>query len=372
MGSISVSRNAPCWESSNSILEKGKFMPHIGIIGGAGFIGSNAADAYLRKGHTVTVFDNLSRKGTDKNIEWLIREHADKVTFIKGDIRKQSAELDSLIEKAEIILHLAGQVAVTTSVINPRDDFENNALGTFNVLESVRKCDTKKILIYSSTNKVYGKLNEINIVEGKKEYSFKDNPFGIPETTPLDFYSPYGCSKGAADQYVHDYARIYGMRTIVFRQSCIYGNRQFGVEDQGWIAWFAIASKLDRPITIYGNGKQVRDILYVDDLVEAFEKAVENIDSTAGKIYNIGGGPGKAISLLKSIEQLEDIIKKKIKLEYRAWRPGDQPIYISDVRLAENDFGWKPKTEITEGLMKLISWVDNNIYDIKKATEDIV
>lgn len=325
------------------------------IIGGAGFIGTNLAEYFYQKNHEVIIYDNLSREKTELNLQKL-KKTSEKILFIKGDIRT-SQELPDLIEKTDIIFHLAAQVAVTTSVINPRLDFDINLLGTLNILEALRQSQKKPAIIYSSTNKVYGNLSNIPIIEHKKKYSFQEYPFGISEKQPLDFHSPYGCSKGAADQYVHDYARIFGLQTIVFRQSCIYGPQQYGCEDQGWLAWFAIAATQNKPITIYGNGKQTRDVLYIDDLCNAFDKAIANIDKTAGHIYNIGGGQKNTLSLLELLEILEQKLEKKININYDKTRLGDQPIYISDIRKAQQHFGWTPKISPEEGMDKLLKWV---------------
>ncbi|MDP2918199.1 MAG: GDP-mannose 4,6-dehydratase, partial [bacterium] len=216
------------------------------------------------------------------------------------------------------------------------------------------------ILIFSSTNKVYGGMEDIEIMERNNRHEYKDLPLGIPENRLLDFHSPYGCSKGAADQYVRDYSRIYGLRTVVFRQSCIYGKRQFGIEDQGWVAWFTIAASLDRPITIYGDGKQIRDVLFVDDLIQAFISATKMIDKTVGKIYNIGGGAENTMSLLELIAYLEEMLGKKIAYTFSDWRPGDQPVYVSDIRKAKEEFGWEPTISVKEGVERLADWVSRN------------
>lgn len=329
------------------------------IIGGAGFIGVNLAESFVKKGHTVTIYDNLSRKGSKKNLAWLEKMYP-SVKIVKGDLLHQG-KLANLTKRQDVIFHLAAQVAVTTSVQNPRKDFEINALGTFNVLEAVRLHSPRAVLFYSSTNKVYGKLEKVDVIEKKSRYVFKDTQ-GISEEYPLDFHSPYGCSKGAADQYVRDYARIYGLRTVVFRQSCIYGPHQFGVEDQGWLAWLIIACLSKKPITIYGNGKQVRDILYIDDLIHAYELALKNINRTSGKIYNIGGGPQNTISVWHELRPiLESLLKRPIKVSFSDWRPGDQPIFVSDISKAKKDFQWEPKTNIYEGITKLHQWFQNNL-----------
>ena len=341
--------------SSDKILE----MRYL-IIGGAGFIGSNLADYFLRKKQEVAIFDNFSRKGAVVNTKWLRKNHP-QVKVIKEDIRTDLKVLQKEIERNDVICHLAGQVAVTTSVANPREDFEINALGTFNVLEAIRQSKNQPTLVFTSTNKVYGKMEEIEVIEKKTRYEYKNLPLGVSEKQNLDFHSPYGCSKGAADQYVRDYARIYGLKTIVFRQSCIYGPRQFGVEDQGWLAWFIIASVLDKPIIIYGDGKQVRDILYINDLVKAFDLAVQKINKTGGQIYNIGGGRENTISIWVEFGPiLEELLGKKIKVKQSDWRPGDQPVFISDIRKAKKELGWEPKIGVEEGIKKLFNWVVKN------------
>jgi CDP-paratose 2-epimerase len=279
---------------------------------------------------------------------------------IYGDVRFPGRALSALVEESEVVFHLAAQVAVTTSVTEPRHDFEVNALGTFNVLEAVRTSASKPIVLYSSTNKVYGKMGELGIVERGGRYAYAAAPYGIPEERPLDFYSPYGCSKGAGDQYVTDYARIYGLRTISFRQSCIYGPRQFGVEDQGWVAWFAIRALENLPVTVYGDGKQVRDVLYIEDLVRAYEAAVAAIEITGGKVYNIGGGPANTLSLLELIDRLEPKFGRRLVYAFEQWRPGDQLIFVSDIRRAKRDFGWEPRVGVEEGLERLVRWVSTN------------
>lgn len=330
------------------------------ITGGAGFIGTNIAAAMAQDGHEVTVFDNLSRKGTTKNAEWLTTTYPN-VTVRQGDLRTDQAIMDEIVADADAIYHLAGQVAVTTSVTNPREDFDINALGTFNLLEAIRLYAKKNpILIYSSTNKVYGGMEEVKIEEQNGRYMYKDFPQGIAEDQLIDFHSPYGCSKGAADQYVRDYARIYGLRTVVFRQSCIYGPRQFGIEDQGWVAWFTIATLADKAIKIYGDGKQVRDVLYIEDLVRAFRMATEQIDKTQGQIYNIGGGIVNTMSLLELVDFLKEYHGKDIKPEFGDWRPGDQPVYISNIAKAKAEFGWEPTVSAKEGVKQLTEWVREN------------
>jgi CDP-paratose 2-epimerase len=335
---------------------------HILITGGAGFIGCNLADACIRAGHEVTLFDNLSRRGSETNLAWLrLSLGDDSFAFVKGDIRNYEAILRATAGQ-EAIYHLASQTAVTTSVTDPRTDFEINALGTFNALEAARHAGRDPIFIFASTNKVYGGMEDAPAVELETRYALPAYPAGVSETRPLDFHSPYGCSKGAADQYVRDYARIYGLRTVVFRQSCIYGQRQMGVEDQGWVAWFAIAAVTGKPITIYGNGKQVRDLLHVDDLVRAFQLATERIDVTAGQVYNLGGGPANTLSIWAEFGPLLTMVvgRPVEPSAWSGWRPGDQPVFVADARKAGQEFGWAPQVSVRDGIARLVDWVREN------------
>ena len=331
------------------------------ITGGAGFIGVNYASHLLSQEKQVVIYDDLSRKGTPRNIAWLRETYGEKsFALIEADVRDGNRLIQEAKE-VDLIIHLAGQVAVTTSVIDPRTDFEINALGTFNVLEAARQSERNPVVIYSSTNKVYGDMEDVRVAEGEDHYYFPDHPEGISEDQLLDFHSPYGCSKGTGDQYVRDYFRIYDLPTVVFRQSCIYGTHQFGIEDQGWVAWFVIAAVTGRPITIYGDGKQVRDLLYIDDLLEAYDLAYANIDKTAGQIYNIGGGPDNTISIWQEFGPLlEDALGREIPVDREGWRPGDQRVFVADINKAFRDFGWKPKTSVEEGIHQLIAWVQAN------------
>lgn len=343
------------------MFEKGLVVARVLITGGAGFIGSNLAHHLLVQGHTVTLFDNLSRAGARSNLDWLRATHgADSFHLVQAEL----ADVDALrraSDGVERVYHLAAQVAVTTSVRDPRADFEANALGTFNVLEAARATADDPIFLYSSTNKVYGGMESAGVVEERTQYRYADLPHGVSESQPLDFHSPYGCSKGAGDQYAHDYHRIYGLRSVVLRQSCIYGYRQFGMEDQGWVAWFIIAALLGHPITIYGDGKQVRDLLFVDDLLAAFDAAVHGIDRAAGQIYNIGGGPGNVLSVWTEFGPLlEELIGHGIPVARGEWRPGDQRIYVSDIRKAERELGWRPRIGVREGIGRLVSWARQN------------
>jgi CDP-paratose 2-epimerase len=335
------------------------------ITGGCGFIGSNSSARFLEAGWNVVAVDNISRRGTEINLAWL-KGQGGSFHFEKADVRDAASVLSIMKKyKPDVVLHLAGQVAVTTSVTDPRTDMEINIHGTFNVLDAVRQTVPQAVVIYSSTNKVYGHLDDLNLDEKETRYE----PIlekGVSEKTPLEFYSPYGCSKGAADQYMVDFARIYGLKTVTLRQSCIYGYRQFGVEDQGWVAWFMIAHLMKRQITIYGNGKQVRDVLFVDDLVDCYEAAIQNIGTAKGKAYNIGGGYSNSMSLLEFLGTLEKLSGRKPNLAYDEWRPGDQPYYVSDIAKAEKDLGWKPRVSIQDGLEKLYGWLSDNKSSIEK------
>lgn len=328
------------------------------ITGGCGFIGYHATEKLLEQGHHVAVVDNLSRAGSGYNLECLKRLNGDLSHFDDSII--SSDTMDAILKhvQPDVVLHLAAQVAVTTSIDKPLHDFYTNACGTFYVLEAIRVHSPHSIFINASTNKVYGDLNDCGIFEDSRRYRIR-NEFkkAIDETQQLDFHSPYGCSKGVADQYTIDYARIYDLKTVTLRQSCIYGTQQFGVEDQGWVAWMMIANMLKKQLTVYGTGKQVRDILYVDDLVDCYQKCVENIDSASGKAFNIGGGIDNSISVLELFD------RTGIKLgsyKFGAERKGDQKIYVSDVQKAKNLLGWEPKTDVEEGLSNLNEWLHEN------------
>jgi CDP-paratose 2-epimerase len=331
------------------------------ITGGAGFIGSNYVFRLLQRGEKVTIYDNLSRAGAKINLAWL-EETFGKNAFrlIVGDVT-DAALLTAAARDADVIVHLAGQVAVTTSVTHPRADFEANALGTFNALEAARLSGRNPIFIFASTNKVYGGMEDVKIVEEPTRWRYAELTYGCPETQPLDFHSPYGCSKGTGDQYVRDYARIYGLPTVVMRQSCIYGPRQFGVEDQGWLAWLIIAAVTGRPITIYGDGKQVRDVLHVDDLLNAYDAAIEQIDRARGEVYNMGGGPRNVLAVWAEFgPMLEKLLGRKIPVTYADWRPGDQRVFYADYRKAQRELGWEPHIDLEEGIERLFNWVKEN------------
>ncbi len=333
---------------------------HVLITGGCGFIGSNTALRLANLGHSVTILDNLSRVGSESNLEWLKRQCS--FNFLQVDVRDR-AQIEEIIHYGgfDAVIHLAGQVAVTSSIRDPRSDFEINAQGMLNILEAIRQFSPHTILLNASTNKVYGELRNVSIVESSTRYQLADMPSGISEQYPLDFYSPYGCSKGTADQYVLDYARIYGLRTVNFRQSCIYGYRQFGVEDQGWVAWFIIAHLLGKTVTIYGNGKQVRDVLFIDDLIECYLKAIERIEHVRGMTFNIGGGPQNTLSLLELLDMVSNISGRRVDYTFSDWRPGDQRVYISDIRAAAAYLDWQPQVDVAEGIRRLYGWVSDNL-----------
>jgi CDP-paratose 2-epimerase len=334
---------------------------HYFVTGGAGFIGSNYVNRLVQRGEQVTIFDNLSRGGAPRNIAWLEETFGkDAFRLIVGDLRDADLVRESA-KDADVIVHLAGQVAVTTSVINPRDDFEANALGTFNALEAARLSERNPVFIYSSTNKVYGGMEDVEIIEDATRWLYKNLEYGCSEEQPLDFHSPYGCSKGTGDQYVRDYHRIYGLRSVVFRQSCIYGPRQFGVEDQGWLAWMMIAAVTGKQITVYGDGKQVRDVLHVNDLLNAYDLAVEKIDEVKGQVYNVGGGTRNVMAIWSEFGPiLERLMGKKIEVARDDWRPGDQRVFYADFRKAQRELGWEPKIDLEEGMELLFNWINQN------------
>lgn len=345
--------------ADTSPLLKESGLGRILVTGGCGFIGANLINRLLARGEDTIAFDNLSRRGAEKNAAWLQEQHGSRFQLIRGDVRDAGA-IVSAARDADVIYHLAAQVAVTTSVTDPRTDFEINALGTFNTLEAARASGRNPIFIFASTNKVYGAMEDLTIVEQPTRYAYRDIQ-GFDESRPLDFHSPYGCSKGAADQYVRDYHRIYGLPTVVFRQSAIYGPRQFGVEDQGWMAWFVIAAVLGRPITIYGDGKQVRDMLHVEDLLDAYDAAVVRIDRVAGQVYNMGGGPTRTISVWAEFcPLLEQLLGRAVPVAHGDWRPGDQKVCIYDVSRAERDLGWTQRTNLRDGVRDLYDWVVRN------------
>ncbi|MBN1233076.1 MAG: GDP-mannose 4,6-dehydratase [Candidatus Coatesbacteria bacterium] len=342
-------------------------MTKIAILGGAGFIGCNTAFHYLQKGCKVYCFDNLSRSGVENNLKWLESLDNKDFSFTLGSVTSFN-EVESFIRKTnpDIIFNFAAQVAVTTSVADPRQDFECNLLGSFNVLEAIRLSGKKPVTLFTSTNKVYGGMETAKVILDKNRYCYADFPEGISEEWPLDFHSPYGCSKGGADQYFRDYSRIYDLPITVFRMSCIYGIHQFGNEDQGWVAHFARCALTDIPIQIYGDGMQVRDILFINDLVNAFDIATSNPQKSNRKIFNIGGGSKNTISLLELIDMLKSLVNHEISFAFNDWRPGDQKIYISDISKACKLLGWYPKINKKQGIELLFNWMKDNINLFEK------
>jgi CDP-paratose 2-epimerase len=329
------------------------------ITGGAGFLGTNIAKTLAERGEEVLLFDNLSRHHVRENLAWLQQHHGNRISLRTGDVRDADAVADA-VRGARAVIHLAAQVAVTTSVDDPIGDFEVNARGTLNVLEAVRRHAPEAPVLFASTNKVYGKLLPIEaLVRGGLRYVPREPQFagGFDETTPLSLYSPYGCSKGSADQYVLDYARIYSLKTAVFRMSCLYGPHQFGNEDQGWVAHFVISALRGDPISIYGDGYQVRDVLYADDAVRAWLLALDNIEAVAGMVFNLGGGPENTLSLRELLQHIERMDGHAPKTGYENWRPGDQPWYVSNTAAAERALGWRAKTDVATGLRRLRDWL---------------
>jgi CDP-paratose 2-epimerase len=329
------------------------------ITGGAGFIGANLAQRLLGMGERVRILDNLSRPGVEQNLKWLKDQHGAKLDAVIADVR-DAAAVNRAMAGVSQVFHFAAQVAVTTSLDDPREDFSVNAQGTLNVLEAARARPVPPALVMTSTNKVYGALGDVALeIEGQR-YVPRDRQLrahGVAEARPLDFHSPYGCSKGTADQYMLDYSRSFGMTTTVFRMSCIYGPRQFGTEDQGWVAHFILRAQRGEPITIYGDGKQVRDILFVDDLVDAFLLARQHGRAIAGRAFNIGGGPASTISLVDLLDQIEALHGKRPHISFDRWRTGDQRWYVSDTRAFEQATGWRRAVDAADGIARLYDWL---------------
>lgn len=334
------------------------------ITGGCGFVGSNLAAEVIKRNEELYIFDNLYRNGSEQNLEWLRTQG--KFDFIHADIRNYN-DIENAIKniKPDVVFHLAGQVAMTTSLKNPRFDFEVNTLGTHNLLESIRKYSPYTIIIYSSTNKVYGDLEYLEYEETQTRYIAKDYPEGFDESLKLDFHSPYGCSKGAADQYLLDYSRMFGLNTIVFRHSSMYGGHQYATYDQGWIGWFcqkAIDTKLGilkDSFIISGNGKQVRDVLYIDDVVHCYFQAIKNIEITKGQVFNIGGGMENSLSLLELFEILEEKLDIKINYIKKPWRASDQKVFVANNYKISTFTGWKPKVTKEDGIERVLNWIKN-------------
>jgi len=345
------------------------------VTGGAGFLGSHIAEFYAQKGDDVIVVDNLSRSLTTAlpkqasmyNWNYLKQNHKN-VKLVRGDVR--NIETLSPYEEVDVIYHAAAQVAVTTSLTDPREDFENNALGTFNVLETARNAKTEPVVVFISTNKVYGaNINKIPVSETETRYVYAESKYGtgIPEEFPIDDceHTPYGCSKLCGDLYAQDYSHVYGLRTGVFRMSCIYGDRQLGTEDQGWLAWFVVAALLGKPITLYGNGKQVRDILFVSDAIAAYDAFVRS-KSLKGEVFNLGGGVEHSISLIEALSLIARMTGNVPRVRSSDWRLGDQKVYISDTLKARTKLGWVPTVSVNEGIRNLINWTRTHT-DLFKA-----
>jgi CDP-paratose 2-epimerase len=347
-------------------MNRASYSERFLVTGGAGFIGINYVKRLLARGANVTILDNFSRPGSRLNLAQVTRDYPPSaISVIEGDIRNRDT-VEAAIREKDVILHLAGQVTVTHSVSNPFEDFNINSLGTVNVLEAARALKNPPFIIYASTNKVYGSLQGTSIIEKEKRYEFVDRPHGIDESQILEFYSPYGCSKGAADQYVCDYFRIFGIPTVVLRQSAIYGPHQFGIEDQGWLAWFLISALFGRKVTIFGTGKQVRDALYIDDLLDVFDACVEKSGDVSGHVFNIGGGIDNTISIWWEFKDfISEIVEYDLPAEFASSRPGDQPVYISDLRKAQRMLDWRPSTDLKTGITALSRWISSEKESLK-------
>ncbi|OHV81881.1 NAD-dependent epimerase/dehydratase family protein [Ensifer sp. LCM 4579] len=334
------------------------------VVGGSGFIGCNLADSFLQEGEDVVILDNLSRAGVERNLDWLVGNHGRSVHPAIADIRDLTA-IEPVLKDAKAVFHFAAQTAVTTSLQRPIEDFETNARGTLNILEAARRYGRPPV-IFASTNKVYGTLEEMRLREARNRYVPADEAvrsLGVSETQPLDLRTPYGCSKGVADQYVLDYARSYGLATAVLRMSCVYGPRQFGTEDQGWVAHFLIRALAGEPISIYGDGKQVRDILHVGDAVAAYRAVLKSIDRLGGCAFNLGGGPVNAVSLNEVLHEIELLTNRPVATVGSDWRAGDQLFFVADTRALQKAVGWKARMDWRRGLRDLHAWL------IKEWTE---
>ena len=338
------------------------------ITGGAGFIGSNLADRLASEGENVLVFDSLARPGVESNLDWLRKRHPRRIAAVVADVRNP-VEVRDAVSEAAGVFHLAAQVAVTTSLHDPRDDFEVNLLGTLNVLEALKQ--HRVPCVFASTNKVYGALGGLRLELAGSAYAPADPALrhGVNERQPLDFRTPYGCSKGAADQYVMDYSRHFAVPTVVLRMSCIYGPRQLGTEDQGWVAHFVLRALAGKPLTIFGDGRQVRDVLFVDDAVRTYIAALRNAERLAGRAFNLGGGPANAVSLLQVIRHIEDVIARPIERYFAPWRPDDQSYYVSDTRLVREVLDLPAPTPWRTGVAALIRWLSDHRYDAPRGRQ---
>jgi CDP-paratose 2-epimerase len=338
------------------------------LTGGAGFVGTNLADRLASAGTKVTVLDSLRRPGVEENLRWLTRKHGDTVRTVIGDVREPDAVARAM-RGAERVFHLAAQVAVTTSLADPIEDLEINGRGTLNVLEAARRQKTPPAIVFTSTNKVYGRLEDVALRLERGRYEPADpglRAHGISERQPLEFCSPYGCSKGAADQYVLDYAHSFGLRACVLRMSCIYGPHQKGNEDQGWVAHFLISALHGRPITIFGDGRQARDLLFVQDLLDALLAASSNERTLAGRAFNLGGGPGNAVSLQEVVELIGELLGEPPQVSWDDWRVADQRWYVSDTRAFAQLTGWRPRVSVEEGLGRLHAWL-TGLPEVRRA-----
>jgi len=343
------------------------------ITGGAGFIGSNLAQRLLSMGERVLLLDNLSRPNVTWNAAWLSKCFNDRAELHVGDILDEDA-VERCVSQADCVFHFAAQVAVTTSLAEPVRDFDVNARGTLNVLEAVRSSPRRPALFFTSTNKVYGDLGAVELSLGERGYqpsAAHIRQHGIGEDAPLDFHSPYGCSKGCADQYVRDYARCFGIPSVVFRMSCIYGPRQYGTEDQGWVAHFLLRALRGEPITVYGDGHQTRDLLFVGDLVDAFLTARAKLDACSGQAFNIGGGPKNCASVLDVLQRARTLTRSELPLTFDAWRTGDQRYYVSDIRKFSRLTGWQPQVSLASGLLQLTHWLSSVVEGERARTRDL-
>jgi len=332
---------------------------HVLVTGGAGFIGSNIADRLAGEGHQVHLYDALSRPGVERNLDWLKQRHGERIAFTHGDVRDEE-RLAQAVRAADAIFHMAAQVAVTTSLVDPREDFDINVRGTLHLLDAVRLSGRRIPIIFASTNKVYGDLADLDFRLAEERYEPVDatvRAYGIPESRPLDFHTPYGCSKGAADQYVLDYARSFDLPAAVLRMSCIYGQRQMGTEDQGWVAHFLIRTLEELPITLYGDGHQVRDILDVRDAVDAYISAWRNIEAVKGRAFNLGGGPANAVSLKELIRHIGAVTGRRPQLSFEGWRAGDQRYFVADARAARDTLGLGTPSDWRDGVADLAGWL---------------
>jgi CDP-paratose 2-epimerase len=343
------------------------------VTGGAGFIGVNLADRLAREGYSVLIFDSLARPGVENNLEWLKSSHADKISFACCDVRDRAA-VGEAVRDCRAVFHFAAQVAVTTSLVEPRFDFDVNVGGTISLLESLRLNNPRAPLLFASTNKVYGNLGDVELQCDAERYLPKEprlRAHGIDEHRPLDFHTPYGCSKGAADQYVLDYARSFDLLTAVLRMSCIYGPHQMGTEDQGWVAHFVYRALADEPITIYGDGCQVRDVLHVSDAVDAYLAGWRNIGRVAGRAFNLGGGPANAVSLKRILRFIESRLGRPVSIEFADWRAGDQRYYVSDTRAITDEFELPAPRSWEQGVAELITWISERKTSVRRPARTV-